>query len=80
MGCMEQVDPQRLIPDLSWIKPLAHEATRSLQAINDKLEQLDLMERISALKVAWLTGAWQVGITVAVVLLFLFVLNLAQRK
>lgn len=71
----------KLLPDLTWMKPLAEqaiklaaEATRSLHTLNDKIDNLrdDRMALVG--------GMWLGGITVAVVMLFLFVLNLSRRK
>ena len=72
---------EKLLPDLTWVKPfaeqaiqLAAEATRSMHTLNDKIN--DLRDD----KAAMIGGMWGGGITVAVVMLFLFVLNLSRRK
>lgn len=77
--CMEQ--PERLLPDLTWVKKLAEEATKLANEATASLHTLN--EKIDGFRedrVAYIAGAWQAGITVAVVMMFFFLLNLSRRK
>ncbi len=71
---INSMEQGKLLPDISWMKPLAQEAARSLHALNDKLDAF------REDRLAFIGGLWMGGITVAVVLLSLFVFNLARRK
>lgn len=74
--CMEQ---GRLLPDLSGLKPLidqtrilVNDAHSLVHSVHDKIDSIHGN--------GLLIGVWLGGITVAVVMLFLFTLNLARRK